>query len=214
MKQESKNTAVLAVGEVTEGISDTLVFNVKDLRHEDFKEYETLVPSEPLGLTYEEAEFIKPLLCKVGLFRQGGDSIYVTADVDTTVLVECRRCISPFEVDITTTLGLLFSLGIVPQVSSIGLRQSEPEADDERYYDGETLDISEDVRRALVLEIPTWSLCSETCKGLCPECGTDLNTTECSCEMTDETSVHASNSLSAQLASAFSKVGPLKNTGK
>ena len=213
MKQKSKNTAVLAVGEVTKGISDTLAFNVKDLRNEDFKEYETLVPSEPLGLTYEEAKFIKPLSCKVGLFRQVGDNIYVTADVDTTVLVECRRCINPFEVNITTTLGLLFSLGVVPQASR-GLRQSESDAEDERYYDGETLDISEDVRRALVLEIPTWSLCSETCKGLCPECGTDLNTTECSCEMTDETSVHASNSLSAQLANAFSKVGPLKNTGK
>ena len=205
MKQESKNTAVLAVREATEGVSDTLVFNVKDFRHEDFKEYEVLVPSEPLGLTYEEAEFIKPLSCKVGLFRQVGDTIYVTADVDTTLLVECRRCINPFEVDITTTLGLLFSLGDEP---------SESDEDDERYYDGETLDISEDVRRALVLEIPAWSLCSETCKGLCPECGTDLNAAECSCEMTDETSVHASNSLSAQLASAFSKVGPLKNTGK
>ena len=188
-----------------EGAKDTLVFNVKDLRHEDFKEYEALVPSDPLGLTYEEAKFIKPLSCKVGIFRQVGDNIYVTADVDTTILVECRRCINPFEVDITTTLGLLFSLGN---------ESSESDEDDERYYDGETLDISEDVRRALVLEIPTWSLCSETCKGLCPECGMDLNTTECSCEMTDETSVHASNSLSAQLASAFSKVGPLKNTGK
>ncbi|RKU17859.1 hypothetical protein C6500_14740 [Candidatus Poribacteria bacterium] len=191
--------------DMQEGISDTLAFNVKDLRHEDFKEYEALVPSELLGLTYEEAKFIKPLSCKVGLFRQVGDNIYVTADVDTTLLVECRRCINPFEVDITTTLGLLFSLGN---------ESSELDEDDERYYDGETLDISEDVRRALVLEIPTWSLCSETCKGLCPECGTDLNTTECSCEMTDETSVPASNSLSAQLASAFSKVGPLKNTGK
>ena len=196
-----------------EGVSDTLVFNVKDLRHEDFKEYEVLVPSEPLGLTYEEAEFIKPLSCKVALFRQVGDSIYVTADVDTTVLVECRRCVNPFEVDITTTLGLLFSLGTIPQ-TSIGLRQSESDEDDERYYDGEALDISEDVRRALVLEIPTWSLCSETCKGLCPECGTDLNMAECSCEMTDETSVHASSSLRAQLANAFSKAGPLKNTGK
>ena len=213
MKQESKNNAALAVEEVTEGISDTLVFNVNDLRHEDFKEYEALVPSEPLGLTYEEAKFIKPLSCKVGLFRQVDDHIYVTADVDTTISVECRRCINPFEVDITTTLGLLFSFGIVPQASR-DLRQSESDEDYERYYDGETLDISEDVRRALVLEIPTWSLCSETCKGLCPECGTDLNTTECSCEMTDETSVHASNSLSAQLASAFSKVGSLKNTGK
>ena len=205
MKQASKNTAVLAVGEVPEGISDTLVFNVKDFRNEDFKEYEALVPSEPLGLTYEEATFIKPLSCIVGLFRQVGDNIYVTADVDTTVLVECRRCINPFEVDITTTLGLLFSLGD---------ESSESDEDEERYYDGETLDISEDVRRALVLEIPTWSLCSETCKGLCPECGTDLNTTECSCEMTEDTSVYASNSLSAQLASAFSKVGPLKNAEK
>ena len=213
MKQESKNPTALTMGEITEGISDTLVFNIKDLRHEDFKEYEALVPSELLGLTYEEAEFIKPLSCKVGLFRQVGDNIYVTAEVDTTILVECRRCISPFEVDLTTTLGLLFSLGIVPQ-ASVGSRQSEPEADDERYYDGEILDISEDVRQALVLEIPTWSLCSETCKGLCPECGTDLNTAECSCEMTDETAVPAPNSLSAQLERAFSKVDSLKNTGK
>ena len=188
-----------------EGIRDTLVFNVKDLRHEDFKEYGALVPSEPFGLTYEEAKFIKPLSCTVGLFHQGGASIYVTVDVDTTILVECRRCINPFEVDITTTFDLIFS---------IGDESSEPDEDDERYYDGESLDISEDVRRELVLEIPTWSLCSETCKGLCPECGTDLNTTECSCEMTDQTSAHAPNSLSAQLESAFSKVGSLKNTEK
>ena len=187
-----------------EGVKDTLVFNVKDFRHEDFKEYEALVPSESLGLTYEEAEFIKPLSCSVSLFRQGGDTIYITTDVDATVLVECRRCINPFEMDITTTLDLLFSIGDT---------SSETEDDDERYYDGETLDISEDVRRALVLEIPTWSLCSETCKGLCPECGTDLNTTGCSCEVTDEISLPASNSLSAQLESVFAKAGSLKNTG-
>ena len=205
MKQESKNTRALAVGEVTEGIRDTLVFNVKDLRHEDFKEYEALVPSAPLGLTYEEAKFITPLACTIGLFRQGGDNFYVTANINTTISVECRRCINPFEVDLTTTLALLFS---------IGNESSEPDQDDERYYDGEILDISEDVRRALVLEIPTWSLCSETCKGLCPQCGTDLNTIECSCEITNETSAAASNSLSAQLESAFSKAGALKNTGK
>ncbi|MCE2413228.1 DUF177 domain-containing protein [Candidatus Poribacteria bacterium] len=188
-----------------DGVKDTLAFNVRDLRHENFKEYEALVLSESLGLTYEETKFIKPLSCSVKLFRQGGDNIYVTTEVDTTILVECRRCINPFEMDITTTLDLLFTIGNV---------SSESDEDDERYYDGETLDISEDVRRALILEVPTWSLCSEACKGLCPECGTDLNTMECSCEITDETSVPASNSLSAQLASAFSEVGSLKNTEK
>ena len=170
-----------------EGIRDTLVFNVKDLRHEDFKEYEALVLSDSLGLAYEEAKFINPLACTIGFFRHGGDNFYVTANINTTISVECRRCINPFEVDITTTLDLLFS---------IGNEASEPDDDDERYYDGETLDISEDVRRALVLEIPTWSLCSETCKGLCPQCGTDLNSTDCSCEITDETSAPASNPFS------------------
>ena len=205
MKQASKNTTALAVGEVTEGVRDTLVFNVRDLRHEDFKAYEALVPSDSLGLVYEEAEFINPLACTIGFFRQGGDTFYVTANINTTLSVECRRCINPFEVDILTTLDLLFS---------IGNEALAPDEDDERYYDGETLDISEDVRRALVLEIPTWSLCSETCKGLCPQCGTDLNTAECSCEIRDETSARAANSLSGQLASAFSKAGALKNTGK
>lgn len=170
-----------------EGIKDTLVFDIKDFQHEDFKEYEALVPSASLDLTYEEAKFVNPLSCTVALFRHEDDNIYVTADITTTLLVECRRCINPLEMDITTTLNLLFA---------IGHESSEQEEDGERYYDGETLDVSEEVRQALVLEIPAWPLCSETCKGLCPECGTELNTAECSCEITDETPISASNPFS------------------
>ena len=170
-----------------EGIKDTLVFEMKDLRHEDFKEYEALVPPASLSLNYEEAEFIKPLSCAIRLFRQGDDNVYVTADIETEISVECRRCITPFEVDITTKLELLFS---------IGSESSEESEADERYYDGETLDISEDVRQMLVLEIPAWSLCSETCEGLCPQCGAELNSDACSCETTDASPASASNPFS------------------
>ena len=167
-----------------EGIKDTLVFDMKEFRHEDFKAYEALVPPAPLGLSYEEVEFNNPLSCAIRLFRQGDDNVYVTADIETKILVECGRCITPFEVDIATSIELLFSIG------SESLEESEA---DERYYDGETLDISEDVRQALVLEIPAWPLCSETCEGLCPECGAELNISACSCEPTDEASASTSN---------------------
>lgn len=170
-----------------EGIKDTLVFDMKDLRHEDFKEYEALVPPASLSLNYEEAEFVKPLSCAIRLFRQGDDNVYVTADIETEISVECRRCITPFEVDITTKLELLFS---------IGSESSEESEADERYYDGETLDISEDVRQMLVLEIPAWSLCSETCEGLCLQCGAELNSDACSCEAADASSAPASNPFS------------------
>ena len=170
-----------------EGIRDTLVFDMKDFRHEDFKEYEALVPPALLGLSYEEVEFNNPLSCAVRLLRYGDDNVYVTANIETNILVECGRCITPFEVDITTTVEQLFSIG------SESLEQSEA---DERYYDGETVDISEDVRRALVLEIPVWPLCSETCKGLCPQCGAELNIKACSCEPMDEAPASTSNPFS------------------
>ena len=169
------------------GIRDTLVFDMKDLRHEDFKAFEALVPAVSLGLAYEEVEFIEPLSCAVQLFRQGDDNVYVAADIATKVSVECRRCISPFAVDVTTTLELLFAVG------SESLEQREA---DERYYDGETLDISEDVRQGLILEMPAWPLCSEMCEGLCSSCGAELNFEACSCEMTDEPAVVDSNPFS------------------
>ena len=173
--------------DMKEGIRDTLVFDMKDFRHEDFKEYEALVLPAPLGLNYEEVEFPNPLSCAVRLFRQDDNNVYVTADIETKVLVECGRCITEFEVGVATAFELLFS---------VGSESSEESEADERYYDGETLDISEDVRQALVLEIPTWPLCSETCEGLCPQCGTDLNINACSCEPTDEAPASTSNPFS------------------
>ena len=170
-----------------EGIRDTLVFDVKDLRHEDFKQYEALVPPETLGLIYEEAEFVSPLSCKVLLLRQGDNNISVTADITSTLSAECRRCIKPFEIDAAATLNVFFSFGD---------ESSDEDEADVRYYDGDTLDISEDARQAFILEIPMWPLCSETCEGLCTACGTELNVGACSCETENEAGVAASNPFS------------------
>ena len=188
-----------------DGIRDTLVFDVKDLRHEDFKQYEALVPPETLGLIFEEADFVNPLSCTIILLRQGGNNICVTADVTSVISVACRRCVAEFEIDVTTTLDLFFSFKD---------ESSEEDEADERYYNGETLNISEDVRQAVMLEMPMWPLCSETCEGLCPQCGIEINAGVCACEIENEAPVAASNPLSAQLASIFPKAGPLKNTGK
>lgn len=43
------------------------------------------------------------------------------------------------------------------------------------------VDITEDIREELLLEIPQKILCSEDCKGLCSSCGGDLNKDECKC---------------------------------
>lgn len=45
----------------------------------------------------------------------------------------------------------------------------------------EQLDVSADVREDLLLEIPGFPLCREGCKGLCAQCGQDLNEGACGC---------------------------------
>jgi len=50
----------------------------------------------------------------------------------------------------------------------------------------EILDVSTDVREDLLLEIPGFPLCDTRCKGLCPQCGQDLNAASCGCASTEE----------------------------
>jgi len=45
----------------------------------------------------------------------------------------------------------------------------------------EEVDISEDLREAIILSLPHFPLCDEGCKGLCVHCGKDLNKGPCGC---------------------------------
>ena len=50
---------------------------------------------------------------------------------------------------------------------------------------GAELDISEDIRENLLIEIPLNCVCKEDCKGLCHTCGADLNKKKCDCKKGD-----------------------------
>jgi uncharacterized protein len=65
----------------------------------------------------------------------------------------------------------------------IGSEKHELHGDemDMGFYQGEDLDLEELLREQVMLNAQMKPLCSETCKGLCPKCGRDLNTGSCSC---------------------------------
>ena len=45
----------------------------------------------------------------------------------------------------------------------------------------EEVDVTEDLREAILLNLPRFLLCDEACRGLCPQCGKDLNGGFCGC---------------------------------
>lgn len=45
----------------------------------------------------------------------------------------------------------------------------------------ETVDVTPDIREDILLSLPTFPLCSSDCRGLCPQCGKNLNQGNCKC---------------------------------
>ena len=45
----------------------------------------------------------------------------------------------------------------------------------------ETVDVTPDIREDVLLQLPTFPVCSPACKGLCPQCGQNWNQGPCTC---------------------------------
>lgn len=49
-------------------------------------------------------------------------------------------------------------------------------------YEGEEIDLTPLFREQIILAVPFAPLCSEECRGLCPQCGADRNQETCDCK--------------------------------
>ncbi|EFU40180.1 hypothetical protein PVOR_23044 [Paenibacillus vortex V453] len=58
----------------------------------------------------------------------------------------------------------------------------QDENDDTTYVQGESVDLTPYVEETFLLHLPLAPVCSADCKGLCPNCGKDLNEDTCSCD--------------------------------
>jgi uncharacterized protein len=112
--------------------------------------------------------------------RALGDGAYgVTGRVTTRLQVECSRCLEPFEVPVDAS----FDLRYVPFQQNAGEGEREVGEDDlaTAYHRGGMLDVIELLREQFVLALPMKPLCRDQCRGLCPQCGTNLNKMQCDC---------------------------------
>jgi uncharacterized protein len=94
--------------------------------------------------------------------------LLVQADFTADTPVECVRCLETFDQALQTHFDDLYAFNI-NQASESGLLYPE---------DG-NIDLEPLVRDYLILEIPIGPICQPACKGLCAECGANLNRATC-----------------------------------
>jgi len=99
--------------------------------------------------------------------------------IETTLELACGRCLEPYRLPVAVG----FDLRYLPQSENRGDEEREVEEDDlsTAFYQGETINLGDLVREQLYLALPMKPLCRAECRGLCPECGANLNAVTCGC---------------------------------
>ncbi len=115
-----------------------------------------------------------------------GANVDVRGDVACNYHPACIRCLKVFK----NHLDCPIHLTLAPLYESE--RQIKLESKDEvalvkedlefSYYEGESFPLSDLIREQVILAVPIQPLCKKNCKGLCQQCGKDLNLGPCGCK--------------------------------
>jgi uncharacterized protein len=126
----------------------------------------------------ERIRLIEPATVS-GTVRKSRHDVFVDGHLDTRAQVECDRCLQQVELPVSADFSLEYIPGSEYESSEVAeLGEAELAV---AVFDGETIDVDEIVKEQILLAVPTRVLCREDCKGICPECGKDRNTGECTC---------------------------------
>ncbi|MCK5574012.1 MAG: DUF177 domain-containing protein [Bacteroidetes bacterium] len=107
--------------------------------------------------------------------EKAATQIFLDVAVTTDGRVECDRCVTQLRLPLKNTYRMYYvwdgaEAGVLDplevRVFSPGLPM---------------INISDDVRQTVLLSVPLKLLCKANCRGLCPECGTNMNVDSCTC---------------------------------
>ncbi len=126
-------------------------------------------------------------------FEAVAEGVLVTGSVTAPLSGECARCLAPMASSVTASFTELY---LYPPGRAQGPGQArdgrhahdqhdrhdrhdrhdehEEQDNDERYLDGDLLDLEPAFRDAVVLALPMSPRCRDDCPGLCVECGVPL----------------------------------------
>ena len=117
-----------------------------------------IIEPQKIGLGEEDLKFFGPLEIE-GVVGRAGNTVSVNLSAKTKLSLFCFRCLEPVEYDQQEELKFSYPVE----------------------NNTEFIEIDEDIRQELILNLPLKILCRQECKGLCPNCGVNLNTEECIC---------------------------------
>src|SRR4030042_4768568 len=111
--------------------------------------------------------------------RKETQSVFISGKVQTDLRFNCIRCLKEFSYPLSSNFEItLYPPKEIPNQEEIELGENEMES---IFFEEGEIHLSEIVFEQVCLDIPFQPLCHEGCKGLCQNCGKDLNFSSCDC---------------------------------
>jgi len=107
-------------------------------------------------------------------------TVFIKGSFSAQIDICCSRCLENTKLSI----GADFAYTLIPaKAETREDLELTPEELEISYYKGDFIDLGPIICEQIILQIPIKALCSEECKGLCPQCGANLNTSSCNCRL-------------------------------
>ncbi|MGL5649130.1 MAG: YceD family protein [Clostridium sp.] len=116
----------------------------------------------------EEIVPVEKVIVK-GNFISNNGELLLDLNIKTKLKLVCSRCLETFIYPIDIDIEERFT------------NDGTIDSDNITFVDGDTIDITEIVESEIISTLPIKRICSSNCKGLCQNCGENLNKSACVC---------------------------------
>jgi uncharacterized protein len=146
------------------------------------------IPPEGLAVSLREeaaafelsidGRFVHPVEAEL-LLEKTDEMVRVTGQVRLSVMLDCVRCLREFP----ATFGIEVDAHYLPGAPRLeaGVHPMPANEAENYYYSDDVLRLDDLIRQETLLAMPYRPECQPGCRGLCAQCGQDLNVGTCQC---------------------------------
>lgn len=152
---------------------------------------ESAIPWDDLPMLVEiassgDCEFLAPVTLRARA-QLVGELVEINGTLATRAQFQCGGCLQDYQEDLVSRFDLTFARELPVVEDDESGEEVELTSDDLgiTLFHGDEIDLAESIQEQVAMSLPVRRRCQSDCKGLCSNCGADLNAGDCGCPRTN-----------------------------
>jgi uncharacterized protein len=166
---------------VRAGGAEEMFLDVKELAARKLRIRKTYAPGS-IDFHSGEIKQVEPLEVTATAELLDGQ-IRIEGNLETKMELVCARCLEPVTEEVSRSFDLFYApLTKDARLAKHGEDRLMDDDTEIGFYEGDGLFLADVLKEQVLLALPIKAICRSDCRGLCPNCGANLNHEECRCE--------------------------------